>query len=276
MATRETEAMEKMLVLLEKKGEGRPLPPEDYDFMAAFVDRVEKRVEKKRREEDIEEKRRYEEALATVPELTFEIDILDVDLKEHVLYILQEAGIETLGQLVLQMRLDPDKVLGLNGIGPKIYDEIVALTDALRVTPEEAAAKAAETAVIEDEVEAEVEVEAEAEPAEAVEEPVETEAQALVEEMQAEAEPEVESPAQVEEKPVAAEKKPTEATEEKKEEDEFDKLFSYDARKYGYYKAEPAKIEEDDEEDKPKAGKKKKKSKKRRQNFDESDEWEQW
>ena len=144
MATREAEAMEKMVVLLEKKSEGRPLPPEDYDFMAGFVDRVEKRVEKKRREEDIEEKRRYEEALVTVPELTFEIDILDVDLKEHVLYILQEAGIETLGQLVLQMRLDPDKVLGLNGIGPKIFEEIVELTDVLRVTPEEAAAKAAQ------------------------------------------------------------------------------------------------------------------------------------
>ena len=270
MASRETEAMEKMVVLLEKKAEGRPLPPEDYDFMAGFVDRVEKRVEKKRREEDLEEKRRYEEALATVPELTFEIDILDVDLKEHVLYILQEAGIETLGQLVLQMRLDPDKVLGLNGIGPKIYDEIVELTDALRVTPEEAAAKAA--------VEETAEVKAEAEVTVADDEPVEAEAEdeAPVEEALVEAEPVIEASEEIEETPVSKKEETVEAAEEKKEVDEFDKLFSYDARKYGYFKAEPAKVEDDDDEEKPKAGKKKKKSKKRRQSFDESDEWEQW
>jgi hypothetical protein len=123
--------------MLEKKAEGRPLPPEDYDFMAKFINRVEKRVEEKLREESIEGRRRYEEALATVPELTFEIDILDVDLKEHILIILQEAGIETLGNLVLQMRLDPDRILALNGIGPKSFEEIRELTEVLRVEPEE-------------------------------------------------------------------------------------------------------------------------------------------
>jgi N utilization substance protein A len=231
------------------------------------VDRVEKRVEKKRREEDVEEKRRYDEALATVPDLTFEMDILDVDLKEHVLYILQEAGIDTLGQLVLQMRLDPDRVLGLNGIGPKIFEEIVELTDVLRVTPEEAAAKAAEEVVTEAEVEA----------PKAIEEPVEAEAEVSVEEALAEVEPIVEASEEIKEMPVSKEQKTAEVTEEKKEEDEFDKLFSYDARKYGYYKAEPAKVDDEQEdEEKPKAGKKKKKGKKRRTNFDEPDEWEQW
>ena len=274
MATRETEAMEKTVSLLEKKSEGRPLPPEDYDFMAGFVDRVEKRVEKKRREEDLEEKRRYDEALATVPELTFEIDILDVDLKEHILYILQEAGIETLGQLVLQMRLDPDKILGLNGIGPKVFEEIIELTEALRVTPEEAAAKVemkAEEAATEETVEVEAVKEAEA--------PAEVEAEAPVAEAPAEAETAVEVEEEKEEKeemPVSKVEETVKAEDEKKEEDEFDKLFSYDARKYGYFKDEPSKVEEEDNEETPKAGKKKKKGKKRRPSFDDSDEWEQW
>ena len=136
MADREAETMDKVAIMLEKKAEGRPLPPEDYDTMAKFIDRVEKRVEKKRREEDREEQRRYEEALATVPELTFEINILDVDLKEHLLVILQEGGLETLGDLVLQMRLDPDRILAMNGIGPKAFQEISALTDGLRALPE--------------------------------------------------------------------------------------------------------------------------------------------
>ena len=264
MAEREAEAVEKLQVLLDKKAEGRPLPPEDYDFMAKFIDRVEKRVEKKRREEDLEAQRRYEEALATVPELTFEIDILDVDLPEHILFILQEGGLETLGDLVLQMRLDSDEILALNGIGPKSFEQISELTDALRVSPEAEAEVEEAPVQAEPEAaapEAEVEVEEEA-AAEEVEAEVEAEEEAVPE-----AEP-VEA-AQPEEKPAA---KPVEA-EEAAEEEDFDKLFSYDARKYGYYEPEKPKADEEDELAKPS---KKKKRKKRRPAVDESDEWEDW
>jgi len=260
MAEREAESIEKVTVLLEKKAEGRPLPPEDYDLMARFIDRVEKRVEKKRREEDLEEKRRYEEALATVPPLTFEINILDVDLKEHILYILQEAGIDTLGDLVLKMRLDSDKILALNGIGPKSFEEISALTDELRVTPEEAAAAAlaAEEAAEEETAAEAVEtVEAEAEPVEEVEVEPELEPEPVAQEAEVKPEPEP---------------KP-EPKAEVQEEDEFDKLFSYDARKYGYYEHEKPKFEEKKDES-PKPGKKK--HKKRRPLPDEVDEWEEW
>ena len=262
MAEREEEAIEKLQVLLEKKAEGRPLPPEDYDFMAKFIDRVEKRVEKKRREEDLEEQRRYEEALATVPELTFEIDILDVDLPEHILYILQEGGLETLGDLVLQMRLDSDEILALNGIGPKSFEQISELTDALRVSPEveaeiEEAPAQAEPEAAAPEAEAEIEEEAPVEEVEA-----EVEAEAVPEAEAAEAE-------QPEEKIVEE----AEEVEEEAEEEDFDKLFSYDARKYGYYEPEKPKADEEDELAKPS---KKKKRKKRRPAVDETDEWEDW
>ena len=291
---REGEAMEKIAGLLEKKAEGRPLPPEDYDFMASFVDRVERRVEKKRREEDLEERRRYEEARASVPPLTFDIDILDVDLKEHVLFILQEAGIDTLGDLVLQMRLDSDKVLAMNGIGPKAFEEIKELTDDLRITPEEAAALAAAAlaeaeAEVEVETEAEVEAMAEAAVEEAEAEPVAEGAEAgevavatLEEFVEAESGPEaeaiveetVETAAEPEAQAPAA-KEPQEAVEEEKE-DEFDKLFSYDARKYGYYEDEKPRFEPETKDTEAKSGAKKKKKKKRRPNLDEQDGWEDW
>jgi len=265
MAEREAESMEKVAALLEKKAEGRPLPPEDYDSMARFIDRVEKRVEKKRREEDLEERRRYEEALATVPELTFEINILDVDLKEHILYILQEAGIESLGELVLQMRIDSDKILALNGIGPKSFEEILALTDELRVSAEEAAAAKAEAPSVE---------EAPVEAAEAVE-TVETAA----EEVEPAIEPEELAKAEAEVVEPEKKKKPepevkAEVVEKEEKEDEFDKLFSYDARKYGYYEHEKPKPEQEKEE--PKKPEKKKKRKKQRPLPDEADEWENW
>lgn len=258
MAVREAEAIEKVIILLEKKAEGRPLPPEDYDFMANFVDRVEKRVEKKRREEDLEERRQYEEARATVPDLTFEINILDVDLKEHILYILQEAGIETLGDLVLQMRLDSDKILALNGIGPKSFEQISELTDGLRVSPEEVAAAEAKAKVEETQPEEVVEEEAGEEPEEA-----------LTAEPEAEKEEAEEEPEETAETGAKEEK---EETEEKK--DKFDEIFSYDARKYGYFEPEKPKFDEDEEE--PQKPGKKKKRKKRRSSSDDVDEWEEW
>jgi len=260
MAVREAEAMEKVAGLLEKKAEGRPLPPEDYHFMASFIDRVEKRVEKKRREEDLEEQRLYEEALATVPELTFEIDILDVDLKEHILYILQESGIETLGDLVLQMRLDSDKILALNGIGPKSFEEISNLTDALRVIQEEE--------VIQEEKPAEAEIAEKETPKEA-----ETETVSEVEELPEEEEEEAETiQEEVEEVSEVVE---VVQEEETKEIDDFDKLFSYDASKYGYYEPEPTHFETSEEDDSSRPTKKKKR-KRNRPPREDSDNWEDW
>ncbi len=266
MAEREQEAMDKITMMLEKKAEGRPLPPEDYDFMAAFIDRVEKRVEKKRREEDLEEQRLYQEARATVPDLTFEIDILDVDIKEHILFILQEGGIETLGDLVLQMRLDPDKILSLNGIGPKSFEEIQSLTDGLRVTPEERAAmeklKLEEGLIEPEEVEVLPVVQESAPETEVVEvgEAGESAPDQVVEVT------EEETP----EEPETGKEEP----EEEKPVEDFDKLFSYDAKKYGYFKPEEPKFEPDKEE--PAKPAKKKKKKKRRLPSEDVDEWEEW
>jgi N utilization substance protein A len=261
MAEREAETMEKVAIMLEKKAEGRPLPPEDYDLMAKFINRVEKRVEEKRREESLEEKRRHEEALATVPELTFEIPILDVDLKQHILVILQEAEIDTLGDLVLQMRMDPDRILALNGIGPKSFEEIQQLTDGLRVIPGET--------VIEEQVPVEAPLaEEEAIEVEAAEEQPET-VDVEVEEAEVSPETPEETEPIVETLPKAPE-----VVEEEKPEDEFDKLFSYDARKYGYFEPEKRVVDESEEEEvKPS---KKKKRKKRRPAPDETDDWDKW
>ena len=193
--------------------------------------------------------------------MTCEIDILDVDLKEHILFILQEAGMDTLGDLVLQMRIDPDRILGLNGIGPKTFAEIQELTDGLRVIPEEPQPEP--EAITEAPIEEEAVVEAD-----------------VVEEAPVLAEPEVEEEPVVAEtpevvepvKPVVPEK--PEPVEEEEEEDDFDKLFSYDASKYGYY--EPEKVTFDEEEQKDVKPTKKKKRKKPRPPVDEPDHWDEW
>lgn len=92
--------------------------------MARFVDRIEKRGETERRAEDAANQARLTAARSAIPAKAFEIPILNVEFKEHILVILQEAGIETLGDLILQSKLDPDKILAINGIGPKTFEEI--------------------------------------------------------------------------------------------------------------------------------------------------------
>ena len=61
--------------------------------------------------------------------------LLDSSLPEHVAYTLQEAGLTTLSELVVQIKLNPDDVMKLQGIGPRAMAEINRLVDGAFLTP---------------------------------------------------------------------------------------------------------------------------------------------
>jgi transcription termination factor NusA len=195
MAAEEAEIMTRITDILKKKEDGKALTSEDNTLMARFVDRVEKRGEADRKQEDAAAQAELKALRTSIDPRAFEMPILDVPLKEHILAILQEAGMENFGDLMLQLKRDPDKILSLNGIGPKAMEEIQTLVQtyqfpALETVPEPAAEEApaheepATAAVVEGGAEAVVsEVEAEAVEAPAVE-TVET--PAIVEEPAAE------------------------------------------------------------------------------------------
>ena len=129
---KEADLIPQIEVMLAKKAEGRPLTPEEYDTMARFVDRVEKRViiqpQVVKKAEVAGPRAEHKD----VPETTFDINILDTTLPEHVTNLLQEAGYYTIGELLVQMKTDPDKVFRLQGIGPKAMAEIVRLVDSYK------------------------------------------------------------------------------------------------------------------------------------------------
>ncbi len=195
MAAEEAEIMTRITDILKKKEDGKALTSEDNTLMARFVDRVEKRGEADRKQEDAAAQAELKALRASIDPRAFEMPILDVPLKEHILAILQEAGMENFGDLMLQVKRDPDKILSLNGIGPKAMEEIQTLVQtyqfpALETVPEPVAEEApaleesATAAVVEGGAEAVVsEVEAEVVEAPAVE-TVET--PAIVEEPAAE------------------------------------------------------------------------------------------
>jgi N utilization substance protein A len=230
MKEQEAANISKMEELLSRKADGRPLTPEEYDFMAKFVDRVEKKATIKTPEQKKAEEDRFVELKKGIPNIAFETNILDSSLPEHVAYILQEAGYATTGDLAVQMKANTDSILRLQGIGPKAMDSINALMTSL----DEQFANQATVEAVKPEVKAEKVVEVVAEPVPAEAEPVVEAAAETTEEEKTEA--------QVEEVP--------------EEEATLEELFSLRPEVL-----DNASEEEEDDESGDKDKKKKKKSK---------------
>ena len=214
--------------ILAKKAEGRPVTPEEYAVLGQFVDRVERRTIQIK-----EEAARAEEGTSVahpdVPVAAFGMPLEKVGLKDHVFNILVEAGFDTVGNLMMTLKIDPNRVLGLAGIGPKAMQNIEEALAALEF-PEAAPAAP--------EVEAVVQVEAQPEAVEVlpVEEMIPAEKQA---------------PAKKEARKVVEEE---EEDEHAKDGVSLDELF---AMKPEIFQAGPADDEESADKKKGKKGKKK-------------------
>ncbi len=149
--------------VLAKKAENRPVTPEEYSLIAQFVDRVERRTIQIKEAAARADEERMAAARAQVPPAAFGMSLEALGLKEHVYNILVEAGYETIGDLMLALNLDENKVLGLAGVGPKAIQNIqeqIAATEFPEVAPEVPA-----EAVTEARAEAPAEMKAELEPA---------------------------------------------------------------------------------------------------------------
>jgi len=232
----EREAAEAVSGLLARKAEGRPLSSEEYDRMAQFVDRVQRRASRRAMEKKTEEDNRVQSIRASIPAEAFQTSILDSGLPEHVAYLLQEGGFSTVGEVVMQMKLDPDQILKLQGIGPKAMSEITALVERTVVTAQP-----------QEEPEA-VAPSAEAEPVQMAVEPVTDETVA---------EPEMALPVETVEAVSQPEMAAAPVAEEETEELSFDELFTLRADV-------PVDVvdEEEEETSTDKKGKKSKKKKK--------------
>ncbi|HPH95399.1 MAG TPA: transcription termination factor NusA [Anaerolineaceae bacterium] len=232
LAAAEANTIAQIEALLLKKSEGRSLLVEEYDQMNRFVDRIEKRTASKRQAEP-EVTRGGDDRQAVKPE-AFDISLLDSKLPEHVANILQEAGYITIGELVLQMKRNPDVILALQGMGPKAMAQVSLLVEEYSMA-----------APVVEPVKETLEVEAPA----VVEQPVGPVVEEAV----------VEGEKPVEPQPVEM-VEPAPVVEETEEESRqiFDELFTL--------RVEPQAVAADDEDEdesgsKPSTGKKKKKKK---------------
>ena len=126
LAEEEADTMARVEALLQQKDEGRVLNLDDSNLIARFVDRVEKRGEVDRKVEEDARQAEIRKVRESIDPRAFQLSIFDVaELKEHLQVLLQSAGMETFGDLLLQVKLDPDAILAINGIGPKSHEEIL-------------------------------------------------------------------------------------------------------------------------------------------------------
>jgi N utilization substance protein A len=275
MAKAEEANIDQVSEMLAKKAEGRPLTPEEYDQMAQFTDRVEKKITIKKEPEKVAAVSPKKEGIrALVPEEAFNENLLDSSLPEHVANILQEAGFITTGDLVMQMKENPDEIFRLQGIGPKAMEAINGLVETAMPEPavEEAPSEEAEElepklvgAEVEEEVQeiAEEEAPQAALPAEEIEEIPQ-------EEVPAEAIPAVEQVEEISEEEAVAQgiseeeetvEEETEAEGEEEPELSFEELFTL--------KTVPLETEFFEDEEPADSDQKSKKKKKKKKRFTE-------
>ncbi len=249
--------------ILTKKAEGRPVTPEEYTQLSQFVDRVERRTIQIQEEAARVEEERVTAARAEIPAAAFEMSIYDAGIKEHILNILTEAEFETVGDLMMALKIDPDKVLGLAGVGPKAMENIEEALAALTFPepePEPEAVAEAGT-VVEEEAPAGEQV---TEPEAVAEAPVAEEQVEVLAQEEAQPEAVAEGVAEAPGDEKAKEKKPKKKEEEELTEDadlvkddvSLDELF---ALKEMFQTGRAPEEEEEESDDKKKKGKKKKK-----------------
>lgn len=253
LAEGEAEAMENVEAILSKKEEGRPITPEEYQVMTAFVDRVQSEVEAYMDERRAEERERLEAVRASFPPTAFDIELEQVGLSTRVFNILDGAGYSNPGKLLQQLGMDEDAILGLDGLGPKSMEEIKEVLSSYNYPepepePEPEVVEAEAEAVEEAEAIAIVPAEAEAEAAEVVGEPAEEllpEAgaeEALEQDEQPEAVAQaVEAPADTE----AVEETDEQITVEEEIEETFEELFEKFGGKEEFVPADDELFEEE-------------------------------
>src|SRR5512139_596142 len=238
------EAIPQAEEVLAKKAENRPITPEEFTMLSQFVDRVERRTIQIKEDAARAEEEKVTSARAEVPTAAFGMPLEQLELKEHVFNILVEAGIDNVGALMMSMKMDANKVLGLAGIGPKAITNIEERLAAIQFpepepTPVEPAAEVVAEPVAEAEPQAQPEI------------PV----------VSAEAAPVQAAGALVEEKQAPAKKEPKGKVAEEPEDDEhkdgvsLDELFSMKPEIF-----QTAGGEEEESADKKKGKKGKKKS----------------
>jgi N utilization substance protein A len=113
-------------VILAKKAEGRPLQPEEYQLLSRIIDLRERKVAKGRQAEHAAKVEKVRAIKATIPLVAYKMRLSEVGLSDRVYRLLTDADINSIGVVMEELAISDDRILGLEGFGPKMLDELKA------------------------------------------------------------------------------------------------------------------------------------------------------
>ncbi len=154
------ELLPQVEAILAKKDENRPVTPEEYQVLTTFVERLQRHLESQRGARRMAYLERLAAVREGIPPSAYETVLDQVGLSERVLGLLSEAGYENAGAVMQQLGMDSDRILSIDGFGPKAMEELqIAFSNYAYPVPEP------EVELVPEELEAEaaIEVEVEAE-----------------------------------------------------------------------------------------------------------------
>ena len=135
----EQDAIPQIEALMRKKGEGRPITPEEYHEMQTFTERVESGRITSERSMNKEIKERTQTAREGIPRGAYDLPLATLGFATRLNNLLvEQAKVETVGDLMFKLNLDKTEIRGIAGIGPKAMEEIESAVELmLQSLPEE-------------------------------------------------------------------------------------------------------------------------------------------
>jgi len=124
MAVAEVETMPQIEMILTKKQETRPVTPEEYHLLTDFVVRVEEELMARRNAERQVHLEKLEKIREGVPEGAYQVTLAEAGISTRVANLLTEGEYEFAGKVLEQLEIDEDKILALQGVGPKAISEL--------------------------------------------------------------------------------------------------------------------------------------------------------
>jgi N utilization substance protein A len=124
MAKDEADVLEHVETILNKRADNRPITPEEYQILTAFVKLVQTEIEARREAIRRVEREARAEIRDTIPEGAYLVSMEDFGLTTRVQNLLSDAGFGSAGAVMEELGLDEKAFLARDGIGPKAVEEI--------------------------------------------------------------------------------------------------------------------------------------------------------
>ena len=119
--------IERAGITLTKMAENRPVMPEEYTTLNGLVDVIEERNIEMQAVELAQRREVLEAVRSGIPEAAYSCALNDADvLTEKLLVTLEEAGYQTVGHVLEELAINPDSILALQGVGPKVLEKLLS------------------------------------------------------------------------------------------------------------------------------------------------------